>query len=493
MSRRNLLAVAVIGVVFSFVPATARADDVEHAPAPNYFRAALEEIAILGGGAVQYASTSSNSQDWDLGYDWPSYRSKLSGASVRFDTNRYDTNMVTHPVAGTLYYIAARSNRLSVLESLFFAAGSSTFWEYIGEFREFVSVNDLIVTPLSGLAFGEAFTRLGLFFDRSRPNALYQSLGVLFGPGTRAHALIDGTRVAPDARQDSLGLTREVGHRFELRLGMGAGNNRTTSRFELHTEILEIPHYGEVGAHREFLNDTSFSTIDVEGAVGGSGLRDMLVDVQVAPFAFVVKDLKRPNGRLEGDRLLVGITTGFHYEWHVYPTTPGGDADRIAGVHVGGVLAEYKRFGSKVNVRTSLGLRPEFVAPQSFALRSYYLKGGDPNALPTVSREQGYYYAGGVEVTPSIELEMGRWTLGAEARFAFYSGFEGLDRKQELVRNEIAFRDRRSLARASISFAPTDALRLRLGVERRTRLGQVGNVSASDSEWAVVPTMGVLF
>src|SRR5690242_12224823 len=97
----------------------ARADepvpDPAAQPSPNYLRAALEEGAILIGGSVQYATASSNSVDWDLQYDWPSFRSKLTGQSVRFDTNHFDTNMVTHPVAGTLYYVAARGNRLTVL------------------------------------------------------------------------------------------------------------------------------------------------------------------------------------------------------------------------------------------------------------------------------------------------------------------------------------------------------------------------------------------
>jgi hypothetical protein len=95
----------------------ARADDassisapryVDPQPQPHFVRAAAEVGALLLLGEVQYATATSNSIDWDLHYDWPSFRKKLTGDAVRFDTNRFDTNMMTHPAGGTLYYVAAR-------------------------------------------------------------------------------------------------------------------------------------------------------------------------------------------------------------------------------------------------------------------------------------------------------------------------------------------------------------------------------------------------
>src|SRR6185295_4127945 len=139
----------------------------------------------------------SNDRDYDLGYDWDGLRSKLLFQSIAFDNNKFPTNWVTHPIAGWLYYTVPRSNRLSVQESFAFALASSTFWEFLGEIREQASVNDMIVTPVSGLPIGESLVQLGALMQRSRRGTVTRALAWTFGGAKSLHDAIDGAIPEP--------------------------------------------------------------------------------------------------------------------------------------------------------------------------------------------------------------------------------------------------------------------------------------------------------
>lgn len=68
-------------------------------------------------------------------------------------------NYVTHPYAGAIYYMGARSAGANAMTSFWYSFALSTFfWEYgIESFAERPSIQDLIVTPVAGSVLGEAF------------------------------------------------------------------------------------------------------------------------------------------------------------------------------------------------------------------------------------------------------------------------------------------------------------------------------------------------
>lgn len=82
-----------------------------------------------------------------------------------WDNDQMATNMFGHPYHGNLYYNAARSNGYSFWESGAFALGGSAMWELFLE-NEYPSINDIIATPVGGLAIGEVlFTTSDLILD----------------------------------------------------------------------------------------------------------------------------------------------------------------------------------------------------------------------------------------------------------------------------------------------------------------------------------------
>ncbi len=489
-------------------PARARADDSASLEAPRYvgrepeayhLRAAVEELALLVLGSVQYATEQSNSRDWDLHYDWPSFRSKLTGESVRFDTNKFDTNMVTHPVAGTLYYVAARGNRLTILESFLYATAASTLWEYVGEFRELVSINDVIVTPLSGVVVGETLTQLGNYVRRSRPGIARDVVGAILAPSSSAHDALDGATLRVSEEADGLGLARDAGHAFALSGGGGVlfARNAGASvmeRVSLHGDLVDVARYHGIGPVSGWMTDGGVTRLDAEASANRDGWSDFELDAAVAPFGYYHQDLRRHGAHLSGHRLFVGTGVGFDYGAHRYVSTGrDGALDHVAGVHAAGIWLSAEGYRGTLRVRVDLETHPEFAAVRSLALDDYTAQRRDVVALPSVAATQGYYYALGVVVAPSVEIDSGPIAFGASARLEAFRGIEGLDRHQDEIRGEVELTDQRVLARAWVGGSPIDALHLRITAERRLRRGQIADVSASLEESALVASAGVVF
>jgi hypothetical protein len=76
-----------------------------------------------------------------------------------WDEDDWVLNWVTHPYAGGVYYMTARSSGFNMFESFVYSAIMSTFfWEYgVEAFAEIPSYQDLMITPIIGSVVGEGF------------------------------------------------------------------------------------------------------------------------------------------------------------------------------------------------------------------------------------------------------------------------------------------------------------------------------------------------
>src|SRR5690606_18494230 len=145
---------------------------------------------------------------------------------------------------------------------------SSSSWEVIGEFRERISINDMIVTPLGGAARGEGVTQLATFFDRSCPAPLNRGLGTGLGPFKPYSDLRDGARRLRSRRCDAYGLTRVGEHSFELSVGPrlvvpGRDSNAepyVVTEGRVRTDIVNLSRYGEPGRGWRSFSDGNVSS-----------------------------------------------------------------------------------------------------------------------------------------------------------------------------------------------------------------------------------------
>lgn len=95
---------------------------------------------------------------------WDSFKENLSHGLI-WDNDLLSTNMFLHPYHGNLYFNSARSNGCNYWQSGLFAFAGSAMWEFLME-QEYPSTNDLIATPIGGMALGEvAFRASDLMID----------------------------------------------------------------------------------------------------------------------------------------------------------------------------------------------------------------------------------------------------------------------------------------------------------------------------------------
>jgi hypothetical protein len=169
---------------------------------PHYLHAAGSLGALLALGSVHYYGLrlERNREDWDD----PSLKDRLTLAGVRFDDNPFPGKHLHHPVSGSLYHWVSRANGLNVYTASAYAFGASTVWEFALEFREMVGLNDLIFTPVSGIAAGEFFFQLGQYVNSApEPSPLHDVPAYTLGLVNRGYGELHGEVAAPPASSDS--------------------------------------------------------------------------------------------------------------------------------------------------------------------------------------------------------------------------------------------------------------------------------------------------
>lgn len=195
-------------------------------------------------------------EDWQYKLSWADQRERLFTLEAwRFDTNLFRVNW-THQLAGSLYYEFARSNRLTWLESTLVAGCGALWWELVTEWREVISINDLIFTTIGGYAGGESFYQLGRFLQDS-PGETAGVLSLL-NPVLQLNRWMDGAPRGTGAKA--------AWHRFDLSFGLRAGSGPTIAPLAqtagLRTQIINVPGYGRPGRGGGFLFDTLSNEID---------------------------------------------------------------------------------------------------------------------------------------------------------------------------------------------------------------------------------------
>ncbi len=95
-------------------------------------------------GDFAYVTLNSIKENFRRGFIW--------------DNDKMGTNMFLHPYHGNLYFNSARSNGYNFWRSGAFAVEGSAMWELFME-CEYPSTNDIIATPIGGMALGEVAFR----------------------------------------------------------------------------------------------------------------------------------------------------------------------------------------------------------------------------------------------------------------------------------------------------------------------------------------------
>ena len=103
-------------------------------PEHPYLRVVLGELAFLGLQSAWYWGHQEPSESQVPAFTWSTWRTELfSDRYVVFDHDRFNTNAIGHPFAGTVYYQIARGNGFGVAASFVTTVAASTLWKLFGE------------------------------------------------------------------------------------------------------------------------------------------------------------------------------------------------------------------------------------------------------------------------------------------------------------------------------------------------------------------------
>jgi hypothetical protein len=483
-------------LAFGWLCALARpchADDVKE-PAPllkyrtpqqtHYLRLTLEEILLLGAGLGQYwYDREQNSRDWQFNYDWASFRARLNGQAYAFDTNGFDTNFLFHPAAGTLYYLTARSNRFSPFESLAIAFGTSAIWEFFGEFQEKVSVNDVVVTPVAGMALGETLTQLGAYFLRQCPSTSNQILGTVLAPFTVLHDAVDGAerltvcdREPPSAQ------------RFRIQLQAGETWSEGHSpygalRAGVEAEVIHLPGFARLGSDSSMFTDGNVSRLRFTASF--SNVDELSVSDLQFLTQTVIAGLHSRNNTLEGGAVhrretLFGFMVGAEYTRHRY--NPRAEPDRIFLLDLPALTTRYYGRTRDLGWELSLDAGGAFGGADSLVL-SQKVTGAYNPELTSVASAEGYNHVVGVTLNPRARVDLGLAELGLEFRGERLIGWRALDRTGHLASTSIGESRRRTVAWVSLGAPRLERLLFSVGWTERT--SSLGEVSVKRNELSV--------
>jgi hypothetical protein len=448
----------------------------------------LELSGFLAFGFVWYlTSTSIARHDYDVAYSWPIFRKKLSGEALELDTNELGTNFIGHPVGGTTYYVSMRSNQLSILASASVAVGGSLLWELFGEVHEIISVNDMIVTPLAGIAIGEALMQLGTFFDRSSPALHNRVLAVLFTPIKSLNDFVDGRELARAKQVDIYGFPTDEWHRFDFALGTagtwqeppttGARTNVSQElRLTLHSQLARLPDYASAGHHSLWFDDANASSIEINAAATSAGLVDLSVATNVVLAGGYLRDASvGVDHALRGYGARLGFAIGYQYSLHDYDRDGARPRDRVATIQPLGVVFEQRAELGAARLVARLDAGGDFGGIRPYALRAYRAL-ADDSELSAVLRNHLYYFGVGGHLDATLAIASVPFEVAGRVRV---DGFRDLG-------SPVSADDQRTSLSARVSCALGQTpLRISAFAERRTRTGHLAAAFASRREVSI--------
>ncbi len=457
---------------------------------PKYFIAALEQLAVLGAGTAYYwIRPSLNKTDWDF----PSPTTRLQYLEAAFDNNKFKTNHVLHPVAGSAYYALARENGLSPWASALYSTGSAAFFEFVLEWLEKVSYNDLIFTPAAGIPTGEFFFHLSQYLNSTRGahNAgdyvAEYSLGL---PG-KIHGDPPGLRSRERMPSDALGFSSAYWHRFHLAFGLGVASTGSESvvfeRFAGEGELIAMPGMLRPGHFATTFGEGNFS----EGRLRYSfGMRDLEADAsfQTTFAGYYAQDFGLDDeGELKGSAAMVGMSMGYRY----HDAQPGNTIDQWAFADLLGPRAQAWLALGGVLVRVGANIHYDFGAAYALAYPQY-TKVYPRDETKSVLREQGYQFVHGGSARAEASLSFRSLELGVRRGYGRYYSIQGADRFEDEITHQVTGTDDISETDFWVRAAAPRPLPLELSVDYNANrhINRLPPFSANRSERRMTFSLG---
>lgn len=459
-------------------------------------RAFLELGALLGYSTVRYwLAYGEFIEDWQYELTCEDqYRRFFTTEALRFDSNCFSLNW-THALAGGLYYQTARANHLTAFESFLVTTGGSLFYEYIGEWREVISVNDMIITSVGGYPLGEAWYQLGKYFHHQK-SFFPRVLGFL-NPFVEFHQWLD--------RKDPASKVYDQPGWHGMEIWAGWRRQTVTGRETVDSaavgfdmQLIHVPEYGKPGAFRRALRDTVFSEMsldmvlrqrlpsDVEARTGLD--EDVHFFTRVVGWASYRQEIDELS---RGYAVSFGLGSAFTYIRRrpvTYdaqsirvgidppPVDPVDFRDKVTAVHIIGPVLDWTSFGRGWKLRSVTEAYLDFAMAGSTAINEYS-RLRTIQGLKTTLNYYGYHYALGASFSTRVDLDWRGFRIRGLVSGHIWDSVEGIDRFQADIEDDGNAVDTRVryLLKASWKM-PGAPLRFFAGHEGLRRWGRINDI-----------------
>jgi hypothetical protein len=464
---------------------------------PHYTLAVLETAAFVGMGTVWYwRNAQFNSRDWDLGWDWPSWKQKATFTAPRFDDNTYDTNAFWHPLDGAGLFLVARGNHLTPLQSLGMVAAQSVVWEYAVEFREYPSVNDMIFTPMAAISLAEPAVRVASLLRAGSGGPVSETLAAVLDPVGAANALFEGRHDRSHGGTDAMGLPLEYRHRLELFLGagqssFGAGRESSTnSQMGVDLFVDSTPGYGRPGRRSGLVGTGTLAFLRGGASIDDRNLAAANVEGKVAMGGALWRNFEPPDGsRPRGRTVFLGLASGFDY---FKRTNPLLSEDRVANVRVLGPMVDWSLARGAFNLHVQGDATWDFAMVTPVA-GDAFLSTASTQGLPTVVVAERYYYAQGLSLRARAIATLGPLETGIDLGEDDFRPLNVLDRND--APSVPGTTDRRARRRLWVGLRPWPTLPFMATVAAHhvTTEGSMGGARVAASELRGSTALSLIF
>ncbi len=446
----------------------------------------LGELSLfLGAGALWYAiDNDRNLAD----FDFPSWEQRFSGEAWTFDNNHFPINFIGHPLSGGMYYAMPRANDHAVWVASSYALMTSFLWEFVIEFREKVSVNDLLITFGAGVTIGEFGHKLWRYTSGipMKSTVVQDFLAATLGFPVSVKRAIEGEPQAVEGPYDEHGFSNQIGQRLEAGYRVRLhdyGKRVTTHGVRLGGRLSSIPGDGRPGDFSLFFHEADIVELWLAGG-GGNNARewDLRSDMQVLGLYG-----QRIDTSGNGYSGVLALNMGYRFLFQDFD----GYNDRLGIAHFPGIGTDFRLRAGPIALRTYWRMNPDFAGVHAAAFPAWRDAAvGDDDTEKTILRKRGYYFAWGLSSRFGGKLQLGPVDLSAAGRIGVYDSQEGLDRNQRDITLDVNATDRVLEFESQVGFTvPTTRFRLGIGwgiTDRRSRVADI-QVDRSIQTW----TLGV--
>lgn len=430
-------------------------------------------------------------EDWEYLFTWKDQKRRfffLDGP--RFDSNTFQFNW-THSMAGSMYYNYARLSNFNTLESLLYTIGASYFWEFVVEFKEVVSVNDLITTPMGGPSIGEALFQVGRVFRDSPQTPLNRFASFISNPIMTLNYWLDRKKNLPKLHAGAADLWHDFRLSWGVRTNKFSGESPDLKiNLGMETEVMTLPEYGKTGAVSRYSGGTMFTRFDADAAVDDKGLYQFNIFAKALLFGYFNQDIRETAAYdRTGYSFLLGAGTAFDLVRKRTPT-PEEDpdeayvTDKLCVINLLGPYVDLSLFHNDLKVRFTAGAYADFALVHSLAYFPYTDIYEVTNTKSTLLNH-GYYYALGFTTSSQLQFNYANLELKGKFKYHYFDSVEGLDRFQKDMADEDDFelRDKRLDYHFSVGYViPNSPIQLVLALEKTDREGWLEDLYREHSE-----------